>query len=608
MPPRQQPALLTTPVSDLLRGRLTRSLDPVVRLAHYDLPPEILDRALLIAKKTRLSRRERAAVAVSLGEEAAFDLDRGLTPESVLASMGDPRTRARQIRRQRLRAKPWPIRMLRGYRRRVGYALTAGALVYAFLFIRFHAGHPTLSHNYTAEFNSQFKSIPADQLGVTPFRRAIALYRPPGGALAKHWADVQPSDPEWPAALEHLKQSQETIALARAAAAAIHFGYTLSDAVDPSLDINPETRANTQPTQASPNPALLEVTLPQLGTIRGMTRLLTVDARASAAAGDAANFVLDIKSILGLARAAREYPLVIDDLVSVGCLAMAFNESGEVLASRPGLLTQDQLADLAAAIRALASGPITVRHDADRNMFLDWLQRGYTDDGHGEGRLCYQGFQTWDAMASNGSTPQSPLEMHLLGPLISSVWASRQQLTDEYTKLDALDRADAATPPWQRTTVSSIDELDRLKGSNTLKQRYAVILMLAPNFGKALSSADEINIERSGLLMAIACEQFRLKNGRYPEHLTDVAPEFAPVVLTDPFDGQPVRYRITHGKPLIYSVGTNGQDDNGTMAPGRQGNFRAAHWRAPDIRAKFPGDFVLWPPVHEPRRQDDAPD
>jgi len=64
----------------------------------------------------------------------------------------------------------------------------------------------------------------------------------------------------------------------------------------------------------------------------------------------------------------------------------------------------------------------------------------------------------------------------------------------------------------------------------------------------------------------IACERRRLKHGKWPATLDDLA-EFGidPKALIDPFDGQPMRYRIVEDGAVVYSVGTNGVDDDGDV-------------------------------------------
>ena len=65
--------------------------------------------------------------------------------------------------------------------------------------------------------------------------------------------------------------------------------------------------------------------------------------------------------------------------------------------------------------------------------------------------------------------------------------------------------------------------------------------------------------------MALAIERFRLHNGRLPESIDDLAPDFLPSVPLDPFTGKPLRYRRTSEGFVVYSVGEDRKDDGGLL-------------------------------------------
>jgi len=73
---------------------------------------------------------------------------------------------------------------------------------------------------------------------------------------------------------------------------------------------------------------------------------------------------------------------------------------------------------------------------------------------------------------------------------------------------------------------------------------------------------------------AIAAERFRLENGRLPENLNELVPQFLSAVPADPFDGAPLRYHRLAKGYVIYSVGRDGHDDGGREKP--------ADWRPGD--------------------------
>ncbi len=72
----------------------------------------------------------------------------------------------------------------------------------------------------------------------------------------------------------------------------------------------------------------------------------------------------------------------------------------------------------------------------------------------------------------------------------------------------------------------------------------------------------------------IAVERYRLANGKLPEKLDELVPRFLTAVPTDPFDGQPIRYRKLARGFVTYSISDEddpsmvGKDDGGAEKGG----------------------------------------
>ncbi|HJT32299.1 MAG TPA: hypothetical protein VJ783_09675 [Pirellulales bacterium] len=65
--------------------------------------------------------------------------------------------------------------------------------------------------------------------------------------------------------------------------------------------------------------------------------------------------------------------------------------------------------------------------------------------------------------------------------------------------------------------------------------------------------------------VAVAIERFRLRHAKLPESLDALVPEFLPEVPLDPFDGQPLRYRVDEAAYKVYSVGPDETDQDGQV-------------------------------------------
>jgi hypothetical protein len=62
---------------------------------------------------------------------------------------------------------------------------------------------------------------------------------------------------------------------------------------------------------------------------------------------------------------------------------------------------------------------------------------------------------------------------------------------------------------------------------------------------------------------AIAVERFRRREGRLPDSLEDLVPDFLEAVPMDPYDGQPIRFVIKKDAYLIYICGRDREDGGG---------------------------------------------
>jgi hypothetical protein len=89
------------------------------------------------------------------------------------------------------------------------------------------------------------------------------------------------------------------------------------------------------------------------------------------------------------------------------------------------------------------------------------------------------------------------------------------------------------------------------------------------SFGSVVERALRAETARNLVVTAIALKRFQLKDGKWPEKLADLAPEFLAAVPIDPYDGKPLKYHPnSDGTYLLYAVGENGVDDGGDPSTG----------------------------------------
>jgi hypothetical protein len=165
-------------------------------------------------------------------------------------------------------------------------------------------------------------------------------------------------------------------------------------------------------------------------------------------------------------------------------------------------------------------------------------------------------------------------ELGLAEPLtrserISNLWEIPRFREGHAQLLDALtDAVEAARlPPEQQE-----DEFRRIYAPATGLRPFGN-LMLA-DLPKVWEASSRSQADLRCALVGIALEQYRRKQGRWPDRLDDLCPDLLREVPTDPFDGKPLRYRKDDQGVIVYAVGrdlTDGGGDRETLNSNRGG-------------------------------------
>ena len=168
--------------------------------------------------------------------------------------------------------------------------------------------------------------------------------------------------------------------------------------------------------------------------------------------------------------------------------------------------------------------------------------------------------------------------------------ADRRAMTNEFAKLFALAEAEHAKPLWRQDFSLVESEKRRISDSTFRKVRYLPVALRMDIIGTpSWRNAELATQRRDALNVAIALELYRRKHGSWPQTLDELVPDLLPWVPVDRFDGAPLRYRLADGKPILYSVGSDRDDDGGREL--RDGDDSDASTRADGTD----GDWILWP-------------
>jgi hypothetical protein len=88
--------------------------------------------------------------------------------------------------------------------------------------------------------------------------------------------------------------------------------------------------------------------------------------------------------------------------------------------------------------------------------------------------------------------------------------------------------------------------------------------MMLPSLQQIPGRFASLEARRRTALTAIVTERFRLEHGgRTPETLEEIVPTYLSAVPPDPFDGKALRFRKLERGFVVYSIGSDREDNGG---------------------------------------------
>jgi hypothetical protein len=97
------------------------------------------------------------------------------------------------------------------------------------------------------------------------------------------------------------------------------------------------------------------------------------------------------------------------------------------------------------------------------------------------------------------------------------------------------------------------------------------VVFAQPNYAKAVQTLAFNQTRVNEAKLACALERYRMAQGRLPDTLEVLAPQFVESIPHDLIGGQPLKYgRANNGSYVIYSVGWNEKDDGGIAGKSKE--------------------------------------
>lgn len=280
--------------------------------------------------------------------------------------------------------------------------------------------------------------------------------------------------------------------------------------------------------------------LPYLNATESFADLLCARAHIALAESRPADAWRDVRAMFRLAGwSSQEMPILVSQLMAFTAVRVATLEARALL--RRAVPDRDEMnLVLAEARRWDLQATFDVALEMERAEMVTWLL-----DGSWRERLLRDRFPPW----------------LLSPPLRPWLYWNLAFYSDAITKLSA----ECRKPGYERARVvgqeGRLEELYPVPRWATLARSLA-----SENHFDACNKRDMTAVYVDQMEIAFRLEDYRRRHGTYPSSLDALAG----IPTVDPFSGRPYMYRLTDKGAMVYSVGINRTDENGTPPPIRK--------------------------------------
>lgn len=328
------------------------------------------------------------------------------------------------------------------------------------------------------------------------------------------------------------------------------------------------------PPPDTPTVMMVSVLLPLVQDVRDHARALNARAMARVHQGNLAAAHEDLLTVFRLGRLLAQGPTLIELLVGfalqgIACegeLQLIEHEKADAALLRKILADLRQLPVFSVAADKVDRGERMMMLDAVVTMAfhglttIDTVQGGIADKSMMNNITNWMGKATIDwneaLRASNLWYDRVVAAMRLPS------YVGRQKAMT--TILEEMKTAMKQRENWMSTVQR--DYLVTKSFSKTMARQVVQMLqsLLAPALDRVLM-AEIRNQQRMDITkVAVALALYRAEQGEYPDKLEALAPKYLAPIPTDYFVEKPLRYQALQRGYVVYSVGANQKDDNGS--------------------------------------------
>ncbi|HEG44736.1 MAG TPA: hypothetical protein ENH94_11890 [Phycisphaerales bacterium] len=316
---------------------------------------------------------------------------------------------------------------------------------------------------------------------------------------------------------------------------------------------------------------------PELSPMKDMVKLVCWRAKLKASGGEIEAGLNDLLKCYKAGEHFKGPQILISQLVGMSMQKIVVKSSRAILSNVE--VDSERLKAFQKEFEVMQAGGIYVTdYKVERFFFLDLIQRIYTDNGKGGGRMIPQGPMLDD---------EKSLESYSDSLLVSLISADRRDMTLEFEKLFQTGERWAKMTPWQlRNSDEDLSIGERWSWIKQIRYSPVLAITLTQHLQKVCEVSYHNRVEVEALIATIAILRYEKEKTEYPESLDVLITEgYLKQLPMDPFSDGPLVYRVTDNDFILYSFGPNFIDDGGEYGI-KKGKFK--QWTNNS-------DAVFWP-------------
>ena len=595
-------------------------------LAMSGLPEDVQTTIRSLVMQTKLMRFEKSEITDELIAHFQDGHRRGQSWQGLSSTFGDPDVSAKLFRSTKLRDRPMTIKV---GKYSLWTALTLGIGYFA-LAAFYNFARPNLKVDYSAKINEPIEALPLEQKAWPVYRDAWIKFGLTEGKIFQDLSVVgsdrnnkeefaRPGDDQWAKVVATINESQELFHTFREGAKLDHLGLSLHahlsryskedfSALFPesdydSVQADPDcysfgAQGFSEEADQLIGGSTVGIVLPHFGAFYNMSHALIVDSRLAATQSDPDRIVKNVDTTFGIARQLYNEPYSVTALISKAIFQTGVMHVEELISNDPQLFNAAHLKHLQQSI-AQFEIPMKWNVAYERLITQDILQRTYSDDGNGDGRLTPVGLEILLILKkwSNVDYANDPLNLLIpwqqrtsatrtvFGPALMLAAPTRKEASDSIKRhIDAVE--ESFTANYWEEDYSEMEVLEDESKDNYLPGLYTSFSSIRNPFNSALAT-------KNASLIAVAAHRFRKANKTWPQTLDDLIGEYLDEKPIDPVTGTPLKFKIEDDAIVVYSLGID-LDDDGGEDNSLSNPFLFKRPQDVTIEAAD-GDWVLWP-------------